>query len=164
MKKRLKSKRYSGTPQAKPDVEGLINRLLQQLIFLEKKIDTLISLSPNRPREEKPFPQPFKRFENAPRQDKERQGYHSRGRHFTRVICADCNKECEVPFKPSAGRPVYCKECFSSRKGNSVSTPKQDNRLEEVARAQAPSFNRQKRGKGKRFGKKKRQSSRKRRR
>ncbi|MCX6649853.1 MAG: hypothetical protein NTV61_10790 [Candidatus Bathyarchaeota archaeon] len=24
----------------------------------------------------------------------------------------DCGKVCEVPFKPTAGRPVYCKDCF----------------------------------------------------
>lgn len=30
--------------------------------------------------------------------------------------CADCKKECEVPFKPSGNRPVYCKTCFGKRK------------------------------------------------
>jgi len=34
-----------------------------------------------------------------------------------KAICADCGKECEVPFKPSGDRPVYCKECFAKRKG-----------------------------------------------
>lgn len=33
-----------------------------------------------------------------------------------KAICAECNKECEVPFKPSGDRPVYCKDCFSKRK------------------------------------------------
>ncbi|MBI4451142.1 hypothetical protein HY642_04145 [Candidatus Woesearchaeota archaeon] len=28
------------------------------------------------------------------------------------VTCAKCGKECQVPFKPTSGRPVYCKECF----------------------------------------------------
>ncbi len=31
---------------------------------------------------------------------------------MTKIICADCGKEGEVPFKPTAGRPVYCQECF----------------------------------------------------
>jgi len=26
--------------------------------------------------------------------------------------CAKCGKECQVPFKPTEGRPVYCSECF----------------------------------------------------
>jgi len=29
-----------------------------------------------------------------------------------KAVCADCKKECEVPFKPSEDRPVYCQECF----------------------------------------------------
>ena len=33
-----------------------------------------------------------------------------------KATCAECQKECEVPFKPSGDRPVYCKECFSKRK------------------------------------------------
>lgn len=26
--------------------------------------------------------------------------------------CAKCGKDCQVPFKPTEGRPVYCSECF----------------------------------------------------
>lgn len=33
-------------------------------------------------------------------------------REMHKATCADCGKECEVPFKPSGDRPVYCKECF----------------------------------------------------
>jgi CxxC-x17-CxxC domain-containing protein len=25
-----------------------------------------------------------------------------------KAVCADCGKECEVPFKPDPSRPVYC--------------------------------------------------------
>ena len=39
-----------------------------------------------------------------------------RPREMHKATCADCKKECEVPFKPSGDRPVYCKECFSKRK------------------------------------------------
>ena len=28
------------------------------------------------------------------------------------TTCADCKKETQVPFKPTEGRPVYCKECL----------------------------------------------------
>ena len=34
-----------------------------------------------------------------------------------KATCAECHKECEVPFKPREDRPVYCKDCFSKRKG-----------------------------------------------
>lgn len=33
-------------------------------------------------------------------------------REMHKAICADCKQECEVPFKPTEGRPVYCKECY----------------------------------------------------
>ena len=38
-------------------------------------------------------------------------------REMHKATCADCSKECEVPFKPSGDRPVYCRECFAKRKG-----------------------------------------------
>ena len=37
-------------------------------------------------------------------------------REMFKATCADCGKECEVPFRPSGDRPVYCKDCFSKRK------------------------------------------------
>lgn len=43
-------------------------------------------------------------------------GFGGGSREMHKAICAGCNKECEVPFKPSGNRPVYCKECFSKRK------------------------------------------------
>ncbi len=38
--------------------------------------------------------------------------YNSRPREFHKAVCSDCGKECEVPFKPTNGKPVYCRECF----------------------------------------------------
>jgi len=29
-----------------------------------------------------------------------------------KAICSDCKQDCEVPFKPIEGKPVYCKECY----------------------------------------------------
>ena len=37
-------------------------------------------------------------------------------REMHKAICADCGKECEVPFKPTGERPVYCRECFGKHK------------------------------------------------
>ena len=39
-------------------------------------------------------------------------GRSGRPREMTKVICSDCGKECEVPFKPTEGRPVYCQDCL----------------------------------------------------
>jgi CxxC-x17-CxxC domain-containing protein len=37
-------------------------------------------------------------------------------REMHKAVCADCGQECEVPFKPSGDRPVYCRECWAKRK------------------------------------------------
>jgi CxxC-x17-CxxC domain-containing protein len=37
-------------------------------------------------------------------------------REMHKAICADCKQDCEVPFKPTEGKPVYCKECYSKHK------------------------------------------------
>ncbi|MBR2100582.1 MAG: zinc-ribbon domain containing protein [Eubacterium sp.] len=29
------------------------------------------------------------------------------------AVCAQCGKECQVPFEPKEDRPVYCSECFA---------------------------------------------------
>ena len=42
--------------------------------------------------------------------------FGGRPREMHKAVCAECKKECDVPFKPSGDRPVYCKECFSKRK------------------------------------------------
>ena len=42
-------------------------------------------------------------------------GYQPRRQMFP-AVCAECGKECEVPFEPREGRPVYCSECFSKMK------------------------------------------------
>jgi len=36
-------------------------------------------------------------------------------REMYKVICSDCGNDCEVPFKPTQGRSVYCKICYSKR-------------------------------------------------
>jgi CxxC-x17-CxxC domain-containing protein len=35
-----------------------------------------------------------------------------------RATCAECGKSCEVPFRPTGDKPVYCSECFGNS-GNS---------------------------------------------
>ncbi len=32
-----------------------------------------------------------------------------------KAICDNCGKECEVPFRPTSGKPIYCSNCFESR-------------------------------------------------
>lgn len=35
-----------------------------------------------------------------------------------KAICAQCGNECDVPFKPTGIKPVYCDACFASRGGH----------------------------------------------
>ena len=47
---------------------------------------------------------------------RERRSFDSGPREMHKAICADCGKECEVPFKPTEGRPVYCQECYAKHR------------------------------------------------
>ena len=46
--------------------------------------------------------------------DGNRGGFGQREMH--KATCAECKQECEVPFNPTEGRPVYCRECFRKNK------------------------------------------------
>ena len=37
-------------------------------------------------------------------------------REVHKATCSECGAECEVPFKPTEGRPVFCKDCFMKKK------------------------------------------------
>jgi CxxC-x17-CxxC domain-containing protein len=37
-------------------------------------------------------------------------------REMHNVKCSDCGAETQVPFKPTEGRPVYCRDCFQKHK------------------------------------------------
>ena len=34
------------------------------------------------------------------------------------ATCSSCHKACEIPFRPSGDRPVYCRDCFGSQEGS----------------------------------------------
>ena len=63
-----------------------------------------------------------KNFKNEPKRCKacksKRQGGSSAGYQKTETLttCSQCGRETTVPFKPTQGRPVFCRECFLSRK------------------------------------------------
>ncbi len=42
-------------------------------------------------------------------------GGYGGAREMHPAVCAECNKDTEVPFRPSGDRPVYCSDCFSKR-------------------------------------------------
>jgi CxxC-x17-CxxC domain-containing protein len=44
-----------------------------------------------------------------------REGHHY-SRIETRATCCQCGKETTVPFRPTQGRPIFCRECFTQKK------------------------------------------------
>ena len=106
------------------DILLLLSKIQQRLTSLENKVDILVSrVLPARVAESKPLSAPVQKPAqvnpgNAGRQDN---SDRNKNRMMHKTICADCKKECEVPFRPSGDRPVYCRECFARRKaGNSL--------------------------------------------
>ena len=57
-------------------------------------------------------------------------------RTMHKAICDKCKKECELPFKPTGDKPVFCSDCFRS-KGN-VRPP--ETRGSDFRRPSRPSF------------------------
>ena len=37
-------------------------------------------------------------------------------REMHKATCTDCGNECEVPFKPTEGKPVRCQDCFKKNR------------------------------------------------
>jgi CxxC-x17-CxxC domain-containing protein len=41
----------------------------------------------------------------------------------TRTECSECGVSTTVPFKPTQGRPVLCRQCFKNKKGPEATAP-----------------------------------------
>ncbi len=54
-------------------------------------------------------------FNDRPRQGGFRD-FNSEPREMHKAVCSECKKECTVPFKPTAGKPVFCKDCYAKKK------------------------------------------------
>jgi CxxC-x17-CxxC domain-containing protein len=45
------------------------------------------------------------------------QSYGStRDKPLFKATCSDCKKSCEVPFRPSGDKPVFCSDCFNAKR------------------------------------------------
>jgi CxxC-x17-CxxC domain-containing protein len=103
MKKKSKT-----APKIDPLLEGMMSKLLDRLVSLEKKMDTVLSrIGKGGQGPAAQAPPPPARHE----------------RMMYEAICADCSKVCEVPFRPSEDRKVYCKACWARRKGQHPGMP-----------------------------------------
>jgi CxxC-x17-CxxC domain-containing protein len=43
-------------------------------------------------------------------------GYSPAPRQLYPATCSECGQQTEVPFNPTPGKPVFCRDCFQSRK------------------------------------------------
>lgn len=39
-------------------------------------------------------------------------------REMFSATCANCGKQCEVPFRPTGDKPVLCRDCFQESRGS----------------------------------------------
>jgi CxxC-x17-CxxC domain-containing protein len=51
----------------------------------------------------------------AKRSDGESRPRNGGSREMFSTICSNCGQETQVPFQPTNGRPVYCRDCFSQQ-------------------------------------------------
>lgn len=148
MKKIFKRKRPSAPEQVEPEATEIMNKIQAQLASLERKVDSLINRDSVRPKEPSfnndRFPKPRHPFGSFRRQDKGRPEDRPRDRNFTQAVCAECGQKCEVPFKPSEDRPVYCRECFAKRKGDRPFGDKNERNFRGVERETRGEFHRKK--------------------
>ena len=59
--------------------------------------------------------------------DFERRGFSDRGSRgpveMHQAICDNCRKNCEVPFRPTSGKPIFCSDCFQNNRGSDSRRP-----------------------------------------
>ncbi len=40
----------------------------------------------------------------------------SRDKQLFKATCSECGKSCEVPFRPTGDKPVFCSDCFNKKR------------------------------------------------
>ena len=68
-------------------------------------------------------------------------------REMFKTVCSNCGKDCEVPFRPTTGKPVYCSDCFEKMGGRNSDGPRPERsdgsrRDDRPERRDRPSFDR----------------------
>ncbi len=71
------------------------------------------------------------------KENKSRGGDRGRGRgdrgrpEMHKATCANCGKNCEVPFRPSGDKPVYCSNCFEKGSNSGSSKSPQSSKMHD---------------------------------
>jgi CxxC-x17-CxxC domain-containing protein len=51
-----------------------------------------------------------------------------------KVTCADCGAPFYLPFKPSEGKPVYCKACVKQKQEKEIAKAAKQKALAKIAK------------------------------
>lgn len=89
----------------------VLARIEAQIIALNKRVESLIAQSSHKPTEKSFY---------AKRDFDDRK----MGKMRYKAVCTECGQACDVPFKPSGGRPVFCSDCFERQQGKSSFEPR----------------------------------------
>lgn len=131
------------------DLVSAMAKIAERLENLEKRMDqvvhqisgvpALVSVQKIERTHGGPERRPEHTGSNHPHNHQQNNNRHERLMY--KAVCADCRKDCEVPFKPSGDRLIYCKECFAVRNANqqgknAIELPVRENDpLDELGRA-----------------------------
>ena len=55
-----------------------------------------------------------------------RSSFGDRDSVMHKAVCDSCGADCEVPFKPTKGKPIYCDKCFGNTKENDTDQLKKE--------------------------------------
>jgi CxxC-x17-CxxC domain-containing protein len=50
-------------------------------------------------------------------------GGRDQRRETFKAVCDECGNSCEVPFRPTGDKPIYCDSCFAAKKGQNFDRP-----------------------------------------
>jgi CxxC-x17-CxxC domain-containing protein len=100
------------------DVPALMAQIQAQLAVLDRKLDAFMTKSLTELAEAKAAVEKKAQHvpSHAPTVNQGSRPSDRPARQMYAVVCYDCGKDTEIPFKPSGDRPVYCQECFAKRR------------------------------------------------
>ena len=85
-----------------------------------------------------------KKFKDSNRYGSERRENRSarQGTDQFAATCSECRKSCDVPFKPSNNKPVYCSACFGMKKSanDARDTNNRNNHFDRGSHTEQPHY------------------------
>jgi len=58
--------------------------------------------------------------------DSRKRSFDDRDSAVHSAVCDSCGKDCEVPFRPTKGKPIYCDKCFGNNKDQDIDQLKKE--------------------------------------